>query len=174
MAARDLFTAANEYLVACHEALATTQEGAPTRYFISPGPPAWDCPDQLTVHVGGPSVADTLPQGVLDPGHRATVTGQVNLVVLTATILRCAPTVDDDGNFPTPQQLDAASTVLLDDLWAIWNYVRSAKTNDALFPPRERELIQDPAIALAPQGGIAGWQITVRVQLGGYQAFTPA
>lgn len=166
----DLFAIADEYLDACVLALADTPEGPPDRCFVSPGVPAWDCPDQLTVHVGAPLVADTLPlQPSLAPTHRVTVQAEVDIIVLTATILRCVPTIDDFGNLPSPAAIDAASQQVCADLWAIWNHVKSMKRAGTLFPPREREFALDPAVSLQQAGGAAGWQIPIRVNLEGYR-----
>lgn len=171
MASSDLFDLCDQYLDACVAALADTPEGPPDRYFVSPGVPSWDCPEQLTVHVGAPLVADTFPlQPSLAPAHRVTVQGQVDMIQLTATILRCAPTLGDDGTLPTPAQIDAASQQTLADLWAIWNYVKTAKRQNVLFPPKEREFQLDPAVSLNQTGGVCGWQVPIRVQLNGYVA----
>lgn len=165
----DLFALANEYLEACHTGLQDTAAGPPARYFISPGPPAWDCCPQLSVHVGGPMLADTFPlQPMLAPGHRVQTQGAVNLIALTATIIRCVPMVDDAGNLPQPAALDAASEIMCADLWAIWQFVKNGKRNGSLFQPNEREMFFDPAAAMNQQGGCGGWQITIRVQLDGY------
>lgn len=167
----DLWNLANEYLTACATAVASTPGGAPGRVYVSPGPPAWDC-EQLTVHVGGPAVADTFPlQPSLAALHRVAVQGQVDLISLTATILRCVPTLTQQGKFPPDSALDAASQQTLADLWAIWNYVRRGKSTGALFPPKEREFGFDPAISMNLQGGFGGWQVTIRVQLDGYMPF---
>lgn len=164
----DLFDLCEEYLEACVSALGSD---VPDRRFVNYGPPAWDCPEQLTVHAGGPVVADTLPlQPSLEPAHRAAVQGMVNMVSLTATILRCVPMIEEDGDAPSPQDIEVASRQTCSDVWAIWNWLVSKKADGTLFPPREsRELFIDPAVAVNPQGGAAGWQITVRVQLDGYR-----
>src|SRR5665811_316733 len=97
-AATDLFDLAKEYLQACEAAVATTPGGPIARSFVSPGLPAWDCCPQLSVHVGGPVIGDTMPLAPpLQPGHRFEDTGTVNLVALTATVLRCSPTFTAGG-----------------------------------------------------------------------------
>src|SRR6266705_1969139 len=91
----DLFDICSEWLAACEAAVAPTEGGPIPRSFVSPGPPAWDCCPQLTVH-GGYAIADTLPLiPVLGPGHRSTDQGGVVLVPLVATVLRCVPTLED-------------------------------------------------------------------------------
>lgn len=165
----DLYACASEYLAVCVTALNTTAAGAPARAFVSPGVPPWDCPDQLSVHVGGPALADTLPfGGALEPGHRIAVQGMVNLISLTATILRCAPLPDNLGNPPSVAAMNAVAAQTTADLWAIWAGVKAAKKALTLFPPRERELFIDPAVSLNQAGGVCGWEINIRVQLDGY------
>jgi hypothetical protein len=174
-AATDLWDACNELLAAAQAALATTPGGAIPRAFVSPGPPAWDCPPQLTVHAGGPMLADTLPLSpTLQPLHRIGGPGTVNLVALTITALRCAPTLTDTVDLPSVNDLNAASKLTCADAWALWNHLKTAKKNKTLFVDdrgsAEREFTIDPAIALNIQGGVAGWQIQVRVELPGYVA----
>jgi hypothetical protein len=172
MAAGDLYAALVEYLNACHAALADTPAGSPSCFYVSSGPPAWDSLDCLIVHAGGPAIADTLPlQPSLSTLHRATVQGSVNLVAMTATILRCAASMhDDDALPPTIAEQNAVAEQTSADLWAIWNYVQTAKRQSLLFPPREREFALEPPVAVNQQGGATGWQITIRTQLDGYQA----
>lgn len=170
MTATALYDAAAEYLAACVAALnSETTSGAPERRFVTNGPPAWDCCPQLTVHVGGPAVADTAATRTLGPGHRIATTGFVNMVSMTATILRCAPIIE--GNtLPSPAALAAAAAEMDADLWAIWNWIATRKRDLSLFGPKERELLMDPASSLNQQGGCCGWQIPIRVQLDGYRA----
>lgn len=173
-----LHAAALGFLGACADALdLETDAGAPERVFVVAGPPAWDCPEQLTVHVGGPQIAETAAGGAtLAPGHRIVTTGTLTLVSMTATILRCVPVASaDDGEitFPSPADQQAAAAVLNADLWAIWNFLVDRKRTGQLFGPAEREFVLDPASALNPQGGVAGWQIPIRVRLDGYKPPQP-
>jgi hypothetical protein len=172
-AATDLYDLCREYLEACEEAVVLAPAGAIDRAFVSPGPPAWDCCPQLTVHAGGPSQADTAPLGPpLQIGHRISDPGAVNLVTMTATVLRCSPTLGDEGDaivLPDAAELDASAEEVLGDVWAIWNHLATRKLAGTLWAPKERELIFDPAVALNPAGGCSGWQIQIRVQLGGYR-----
>lgn len=177
MAASDLYDTCLTLLQACYEALELTPAGAPDRTFVSPGVPAWDCCPQLTVHAGGPAQGDTAPlQPPLQPGHRVGDGMVVNLVAMTATIIRCAPTVETQGQvavFPSALELDAAAQIMLSDCWAIWNYLKTRKREDLLFPPKTREMFFDPAVSLGASGGCVGWEMQFRVQLGGYRTDAP-
>lgn len=166
---RDLFDAMQAYFDACVVALADTPDGPPDCRYLSEGPPPWDVIPSLVVHAGGPAIGDTTPlQPMLAPGHRVQVTGEVNLVSLTATILRCATQIDESGNLPNSEEHAVVALQTSSDLWAIWNHVKQAKRSGSLFPPREREFFLDPAVAVNQQGGAAGWQITIRTALDGY------
>lgn len=168
----DLYVLCAEYLEVCRQAVALAPGGPIERCFVSPGPPAWDCPEQLTVHAGGPVIADTAPlQPPLMPGHRIQQTGTLNLVTMTATVLRCAPVQGEYGEgleVPAESDLDTSARVTLGDVWTIWMHLKTLKKSGVLWAPNERELILDPAVVLNTMGGVAGWQVQVRVGLGGF------
>lgn len=173
MAETDMYALAKEYLDACVAALNTTVTGAPERAFISSGVPAWDCCEQLSVHAGGPSVAPTADGGGLGDGHRIATLQMLNSLAMTATIIRVAPSIGEDNEPPSQDDLNATSMVTYADVWSMWNYVVSAHRAGALFAPAEREVWIDGAVSINAQGGLCGWQLTVRVQLSGYKAYVP-
>jgi hypothetical protein len=171
----DLYDLCSDYLAACEQAVATTDGGAIARSFVSPGPAAIDCPDQLAVWSGGPLEADTAPLSPpLQLGRRASPgeSGHaVHLVNLTCLVTRCAPTVKSGGEMPNPAELEAAGKQHLQDVWAIWNVVRALYRAGAVFTRDDgiqRELFFDGAIPLLPQGTAMGWQVPIRVQIDGY------
>lgn len=172
MGPTDLYALALEYLQACQDALSASPGGPVGYAYVAPGPPAWDC-EQLTVYVGGPVVGDTLPlQPPLQPSHRIAQTGEMLMVQMVATVLRCAP-VTPDGSPAPSSEWDATSQVTLGDVWAIWNGLRHAYLAETLFPPvhaggSKREFRFDPAVPIAISGGLAGWQVPVTVNLPGY------
>lgn len=174
MAASDLYDLCREYLDACASALELSPGGPIDRAFVSPGPPAWDCCPQLTVHAGGPSAGDTLPLSPpLQPGHRIEDGVLYNMVAMTATVIRCTPVVREGSNqAPDATGLEASAAELLGDIWAIWNHVATLKRYYGLWTPKEREVFFLPAVALNAAGGCAGWQMEIRVQLGGYRTVT--
>lgn len=150
MAADALFLAARELLDAALEAVAMTSGGPIERQYVSPGMPAIDCPPQITVHAGGPAFAETAPVSPpLQPGER-TLVGSVNLVALTITVVRCTPTLGDDGDvvdWPDPGDLEASAAEIYEDLWTIWNHLATLKRSGALFPITHRQMMFDPATA---------------------------
>lgn len=171
MGSLDLFDAMQAFFDVCLAALADTPAGAPECAYMTPGPPAWDSMPCLIVHTPGPSVADTFPlQPVLGPAHRIASYGSVNLIGITATILRCAPVLTEGGDLPSIAEFTAATQQSSADVWAIWNHVQEAKRTGVLFAPREREFLMDSPIAVNQQGGACGWQIGIRTELDGYLA----
>lgn len=166
----DLWALAAEYLAAAVVACADTPEGAaPGRSYIAHAPPAWDC-EQITVHAGGPTIANTLPLvPALAPLQRAKTQGMVILAVLTCTVLRCYPVIEDSGDPPTVSELNAASQQTYADLWAITNHVNRAVKAGTLFAGDHREFTLIDPVPVGPEGGIAGWQVPLTVQIPGYK-----
>lgn len=162
-----LFDLALDLLAAGDEALATTDAGAPARSYISPGIPTFDylC-DTLTVYIPSLSEESTSP---LNPApstgwrHRR---GRINLAGLTIISARCGPT----GDAPTANQLTAAAKKSYDDGWAIWNVVTQKIKDGSLFGGGCSDVHYDGGISLTPQAGLVLWQMTLRVELGGYAA----
>lgn len=168
---QDLNALAEEFLGACIASLDTIPAfapglgGAPERSFISPGAPALDCCDQLTVHANFVQDAPISPGG-LTAGRRATY-GKVNLVSLVAVIARCVPIITEK-DWPTPAEMDAAAEQLNADAWALWNHTYNLVAAEQLFT-RCGEVYWDGINSFAPSGGCGGWNFTVRVRLDGYQ-----
>lgn len=169
-AVTDLDDLAHEFLDACAAALALTDAGTPDRQLVSPGPPAWDCCPQLSVHVNAPAWANTQPTSPdLSPGHRIQAYGVVYLVEMVATMIRCSPTINEqEMALPRASDLTAAAKATNDDIWAVWNYIPKAIRAGTLFAPKERETFVDLPRAQNQEGGCAGWEFTVRVQLDGF------
>jgi hypothetical protein len=149
-----LADACDDLLAAVAAALSSFGLGAPSRQFVSHGPPAWDLceTDQLTVHLASTIVRQ-------DAGR--IVRGQAQLVAaLHAQLVRCHPALTDAGP-PTVAAMDTAAHGLLVDLAAV-----------------EGGVIADPpfadcwsvqwgtAVPLGPQGAVAGWDWTVTLTLG--------
>ena len=161
MAAGDLHDLALDVLDAAAAILQGESEAA-EHIYLSHGPPALDCPDQLTVHITTIGEAATQQTDPLAPGMRK---ARVNLTGLAVTITRCYPTVDDHGNAPPADELTAASARLNADGWALWNGLWRRRAE--LFSTCEAVFF-DGLAALDAQGGIAGWVMPIRVELGGY------
>ena len=171
----DLYDCASEFLGACEQAVAVSPGGPIARSYVSPGPPSINCPPELIVYVGGPGEADTRPTTPqLATGHRAGSPGgygAVHLIRLVAVVVRCTPTLRDDGSFPDPAAEEAAAVETIGDVWAVWNVVRALYKAGLIFTNpdgSQRELWFEQAVPLATSGGAAGWSIGIRVSLYGF------
>lgn len=169
----DLFDTAQELLAAAAAALETTPGGGIAYQAVWQGLPVWDCPPMLTVHAGGPSIAPTTAGPVLGPMQRIVVTGEVNIVSFTVTVLRCVPSLLQRGQstvLPSAADETASSQVCYADAWAVWNYLKNAHRAGTLFqrPSGRREFALIQALPLRTSGAAGGWEIHVGVEVGGY------
>jgi hypothetical protein len=168
-----LFGAANQLLIVAAAILAQTPAGAPTRQFVSHGPPAFDCCDTLCVHAGLIQYADfrrSPPDsagGMNDP--KAHVVPYIPLVV---TALRCANAQPSGGlqvTLPTAAALSLDAQVVYRDGWSLYIGLNEANRNGTLFtgwPCRAFEI--DGALPISPDGGCLGWAVGVNVQIDGF------
>lgn len=172
----DLHAFAELLLTSAAEALDTVPtfdpalDGAQTRQFVSPGQPAFDCPDQLTVHVPLIQRAETSPGG--NAAGRVHQAGMINQPTLLITSTRCIPqptgTVGIDYKPPSAAALGTAAKQLDADGWALWNHLYWLQSSELLLSLCD-EVFFDGIQALVPSGGSAGWLVQVRVALDGYQ-----
>lgn len=163
----DLFDLEQELLDACVESLDTIPlfapglGGAPERSYVSPGLPAFDCCDQLTVHT--PSIVDSpfSPGSFTGTSARAAT---VITVTLVATITRCIPSQPEPpvADFLAPSEQTSA------DGWALRNHLLNMIRAGDLFTICS-EVFWDGLRFVNPQGGCAGWTLNLRVQLDGYE-----
>jgi hypothetical protein len=169
--ATDLHALCEELLDASVEALDTIPAfapglaGAPGRSYVSPGLPALDCCDQLTVHAASIADAVTSP-GALSAGRK--IAAKINQIGLQVTITRCIPVVDDSGTLPTAEEMAAAAEQTNADAWALWNHLYNLWRADLLFSLCG-EVFWDGMRSLNPQGGCGGWVLSLRVSLSGYE-----
>jgi hypothetical protein len=166
MAVTDLQDLAEAVLDAAGDILATTGNPEITRAFVSHGPPALDCCDQLAVHVANIGEAATQAGTVLQPGLRHAF-ARVNLTALMITVTRCHPVLDGDGDPPTAAELNEAAAMLNADAWSLWTQL--FRMQDTLFAACDLVFF-DGIIPLPPQGGCAGYVMAIRFELGGYDA----
>jgi len=166
-----LFDLAGELLAAAEDALATTEAGPPAVSYISPGVPTFDflC-DTLVVYGATLTEDSTSP---LNPPpstgwrHRR---GRINLAGLTVVSARCGITDAKSNANVMAANLTAASKKSLEDGWAIWNVITQKIKNDDLFGGACTDVHYDGGLSLTPQAGLVLWQMTIRVEIGGYTA----
>jgi hypothetical protein len=164
----DLYALEQELLDASVESLDTIPTfapalgGAPERSYISPGLPAFDCCDQLTVHT--PSILDS-PFSPDSATGRSARSASVITISLVTTITRCIP----GGTEPDVLDLVAPTQQIAADGWALRNHLLGMIRSDELFTICD-EVFWDGLRFVNPQGGCAGWTLNLRVQLDGYES----
>lgn len=162
---------ATELLAVAAAALVPTSGGAIARAYVCPGVPAIDC-ETLAVSVLGLGLDQTTPSAPPASGQRLVKGGRINLLSFLVTIARdCIPVVSDTAGgtaAPTPDQLSAASNIVLQDVWAVWAGIgAAARSADGLFEGQCSILYLDAAVAIETQGMTAGWTIALRTQING-------
>ena len=166
---------AADYLSACEDVLATTVGGAPAVSFLSPGLPALDrqC-DMLTVYETSPVVigqSETTSPGV------SMRFGIQTRVGLNAQISRCIPVARETAQKytpPTPEQLNLAAEKVMEDGWALWNGIVTQLRDGSLYEGWPCDAVDFLAMTpLDPQGGMAGWTLSLLFELGGYEVVLP-
>lgn len=161
-----------ELLDVCEAAVGSTVGGPIERAFLASALPALDCCPQLTVHIGGLGIENTVPTTpVTAPAHRLTTTGMLMLAVYVVTVVRCQPVSKENRQVfvpPSPDELAAAAIESDQDLWAIWNTVAAAHNAGSLFGGRCPALYFDPPTPLLVEGACGGWEIPFRAAIDGY------
>jgi hypothetical protein len=159
-------TIASALLDKCELALATTVGGVPPFVSLNPGLPAidWQC-DQLYVFESAPVVEALGGTGSVRFAWKTFVT-------LNATVVRCVPTgrvVNEKYVPPSAADSTAAAQKVMEDMWALWNGVTSEILAGDLFDGFPCDDVRFVSMEpLDPQGGFAGWTLSLQVQLPGY------
>lgn len=154
------------------EAIDALEWGTERAYVVN-GPPAFDCCPQLTVSTVGLGPL-TSPLGGATPmgaGHAAAFQDTVTLAI---TVLGCVPTakLSEAGGAipPAADAITAASSNLMILGWALWNWLRSRRTEGA-WPLDHCRFVSLLSMApLMEQGGCGGWVAQIQLQLDGYKA----
>ena len=152
-----------------------TLEGAPDRRFVSPGIPVYDfvgrdCCSQIAVWAIPINEADTTPGG-LDAGRRS-LFGWINQVGISIAVSRCIPTGETSNmgllTPPAASALTEASRQHHADGWALWNHMHHAIAAARILSLCDAVAVEGIVPAI-PAGGCAGWVLTLRAALGGYE-----
>jgi hypothetical protein len=167
----DLYAQCVELLNASIDALDTIPSlapgllGAPERAFVSAGTPALDCCDQLAVNAAPIAEAPTQPLE-MGAGTRHQQQFRKNYVGFTVTITRCANIQD----IPPPVSvLEAVAEQSNADAWALWNYVWNLARSGGIFSLCGGVYF-DRLAPLTQSGGCAGWSLSMRAELEGYES----
>jgi hypothetical protein len=155
-------------LAECEAALATTTGGVPDRSYVAASLPAFDCPEQLTVHVQGINLDVTsplTPAPVIGLRHAH---GARFIITFVVTVIRCTPQPNGlEGAPPSPAQLETLAAKVQQDLWATWNHLWQKVKDGTLFRTCEPTYF-DAAVPSVESGAAAGWQLVIRGVLEGY------
>lgn len=167
-----MYDIAVDLLDAVVAAMGTTDAGAPDRSFVSPGAPAFETQcDQAAVQVLSLTEEQTGPLSpAMSTGLRH-YRGRVNLVGMVAYTIRCAEVSEGNQNVYQPLQdpsLDAQAKAVYQDGWAVWNHITRQINAGLLFGDTCTDVHFDLGVPYNPQGGLTGWQFTLRAELGGY------
>lgn len=171
--ASSVYALAVELLTASQQIIAATPGGPLTNAYISHGPPAYDCPDMLTVHVGvlqyAPQIRRQAPTAPPQPDPKMPV---VLVVPLTITALRCAHAVPDGSlelALPTGDATASDAEKVYADGWSLMNGIRKKILNGSLFPGHPCRIWDfDNVTPVAPEGGALGWMMNLYVALDGF------
>lgn len=141
-----------------------------TRENVSHGPPSWDCGDQLTVHVDKirPSGPLTLTQRT-PRGSKEVVT----VADVVVTLLRCVTGVAENAHWatnpsiiPDPTVLDSEARALANEARALWFGLLGEAIAGTLFKDLfDVSFLFRDCVPIGPNGGLAGWKLTMEVAL---------
>lgn len=149
-------------LQAAEGALGAQGLSIPSRVYVSPGPPAADC-DQLTAHAV--SIMPGLPGQETAPyGLQSTAGPVMRTLTVMVQIRRCVPVPNDQGQPPQASSLEAAAKIIARDGWTLWRGLVLAYMDGTLLGGCDRAAIS-AAIPSEAEGGLAGWDIEIAVQL---------
>lgn len=158
-----LYDIAQEILDAVVAGFTDAGVDLPTRRFVSNGAIADDC-EQLAVRVlriyqGLPEEETAQPDRMAGAGLRSIDIG----VRLTRD---CVPLPDDAQDVPSAEEIDANGRVLLIDGWLLRKVVVAAKKAGEILSACEDAFV-GPCVSFGPQGGVGGWELGIRAQVGG-------
>lgn len=159
----DLFhLVAQEVLDCACEAL-TGQDSicpCPCRKFVSIGPPVWDqCCDggQLAVWLERVYVAANFPAS-----NNTAITCSAPLAgEYVLQLIRCVPTMDEQGNAPSAEALSDSAQDIYSDLYVAYKAVLCCL---AAYKKHRNFVMRDGRF-VGPQGGCAGFEIRFAVEL---------
>jgi hypothetical protein len=156
----DLIVRLTQELLDCVCAsLEKTSCGCPCRAFVASGTVAWDsCCDGGQLWVG----VDRIYAYGTFPAPAGIVTCSPPLATdIVIGVLRCAPTINDQGEAPSAAALSASSAQVYEDAYAVTNGVLCCLTPTA----RQRPFVMGNQRPIGPQGGCVGTELRLTVAL---------
>jgi len=163
MLGESLFLAVVEHFAARSQ---PEYQDLPERRYLAQGDAAsqaWDC-EQFTVSLEGiaAGASEDSPATSSRPGVPTSVAA-VRRVILMASLVRCAPTMGDDGTFPPLAELAAAGATALRDAGllsqAVVEWASQMRQN---LGPSAAVIVGD-VLPVGPEGAFAGLVCTAQV-----------
>lgn len=143
----------------------TTGAPAPARIFISPTSPVDDedacCDGQLVVYIVNMYPSDVFPAQSTTPANCG---APLTAVTFGVRITRCFPSVDDNGNPPSPEILQAAACSAFADARAIWTGVTCCARGWVNEAPGIDSVVTSQNF-YEPEGGCYGSELQIIVGL---------
>lgn len=144
-----------------------TGHPAPSKVFVSHGDPVMDldgCCDSggtLAVHLGRPQSGVPIRWDSLK-----TPCMVLTRSAFTVSLFRCVPVFNTDqpGYAPTEDELTASANDLLTDLWCLICGLREAIRAGDIQAGGCDDVRLTESRTVEPQGGCAGWQVTLELQ----------
>lgn len=144
----------------CEALEAESECGCPCRSCTVVGPPVWDtcCPDgQLTVSLERFFLHDNFPSAATGPVFCAAPFAGDFVIQL----LRCVPVVRDDGTPPSCEELSESARRIYQDLYISMRAIVCCLS----VAKRQRKFVMRDARPIGPDGGCAGFEIRLTVEL---------
>ena len=144
---------------ACAALDAESECRCPCRACVVAGPPVWDdcCEGQLTVHLERLYMHDNFPAALRDPVFcNSELAGDV-----VVTLLRCAPTVKDDGMAPSCPELSESARKIYQEMYILYTAIVCCLAKAR----RQRKFVIGDAKIVGPEGGCVGVEIRLTIEL---------
>ena len=157
----DLFwlTATELLECVCSALFEEAECGCPCRTMVVDGRPAWDdcCDGQLSVWLERPFFHENFPSAITTAQICSTFLAGEYVIQL----LRCAPSVKDDGSAPTPAELSESARRIYQDMYISLR----ALTCCLAEHKRYRQYLIREAVIVGPDGGCVGFEIRLTIEL---------
>jgi len=155
-----LYTVASQALEIAVAALEASAGGAPARRYVSDGPMlAWDCEQVAVTAESTFGHQGNISAPVVDPVQCLAMRG----AVLGVWVVRCAPTMDDDGEPPAAAAINANAAVVLADPTVVFDALAAALRDGTWLGAHG--LAFEEWTGIGPEGGLTGGVLRVRVDL---------
>lgn len=169
----DLAQTVADCVCAQMDTLAETVDGYPgcpaCLVHVSAGEPEISCCDGtcdgglLTVHTENVYPSDAFPEqtGTFEPCK-----AQTWVASIVVTVARCAPSPDEQGNGPTPEELTANAHLLAIDTYAALTALGCCLVDDPPPAKRKRRVFINGATPMTTSGGCAAIEVRALVEVG--------